>query len=415
MQPLPPLSRRRFLRDSLTISAALSIVPRHVLGGAGQIPPSETLGGALIGSGGRGPGTYQETTKNLEGAGLKLEPLARCDVRWRDRADNKTTYTDFRRVLDRKDIDIVVIGTPPHWHALISIAAMEAGKDVLCEKPMTRFVGEGRAVAEAEKRYGRIFQVGTFGRFDASRDQRRMTIRKIMKSGLLKESPVVHIKAGGLKVKEWSGLVNAKPRPVPASLDWDLYCGPSPLKPYHPHRVGGTHRGYWDYEGGGLCDMGQHHFDPVSWTYGKDDTAPVEVDVHAPPAHHEVCGMWGWVELKYADGTTLVMDSGEWGDGYDRKHARDISLDDLSEEDRKKILETPDPEPLLTFAEAVRARKPAGGNAEAAHRTVCINHLANIAIRVGRKIRFDPVTEHIIGDDEADRLAHQPMRAPWHL
>lgn len=415
MQPLPPLSRRRFLRDSLTVGAALSIVPRHVLGGAGQIPPSETLGGALIGSGGRGPGTYEETTKNLESVGLKLEPLARCDVRWLDRADNKTTYTDFRRVLDRKDIDIVVIGTPPHWHALISIAAMEAGKDVLCEKPMTRFVGEGRAVAEAEKRYGRIFQVGTFGRFNASRDPRRTTIRKIMKSGLLKESPVVHIKAGGLKVKEWSGLVNAKPRPVPPSLDWDLYCGPSPLKPYHPHRVGGTHRGYWDYEGGGLCDMGQHHFDPVSWTYGKDDTAPVEIDVHAPPAHHEVCGMWGWVELKYADGTTFVMDSGEWGDGYDRKHARDISLDDLSEEDRKKILEMPDPEPLLSFAEAVRARKPAGGNAEAAHRTVCINHLANIAIRVGRKIRFDPVTEHIIGDDEADRLAHQPMRAPWHL
>jgi len=113
-------------------------------------------------------------------------------------------------------------------------------------------------------------------------------------------------------VKEWSGLVNAKPQPVPASLDWDMYVGPAPMKPYHPHRVGGTHRGYWDYEGGGLADMAQHYLDPFTWTYGKDDTAPVEVEAHAAPAHHDACGMWGWVELRYADGLTLVLDSGEW-------------------------------------------------------------------------------------------------------
>ncbi len=194
-----------------------------------------------------------------------------------------------------------------------------------------------------------------------------------------------------------------------------MYVGPSPMKPYHPHRVGGTHRGYWDYEGGGLGDMGQHHFDPVTWIFGKDDTAPVEIEAHAPPAHHEVCGMWGWVELKYADGFTLVIDSGEWGEPYERKSSRNISLDDLSEPDRKKIQEMPDPEPLLTFAEAVRARKPAGGNATAAYRTACIMHLANIAIRVGRKIRFDPVNDVIIGDEEANRLINPPMRAPWHL
>jgi myo-inositol 2-dehydrogenase/D-chiro-inositol 1-dehydrogenase len=415
MKQIHGINRRHFLQQALATGAAFTIVPRHVLGGEGYTPPSETLGGALIGCGGRGPGTYGETTKALQSVGLKLVQRAQCDVRWLDRADNQTIYTDFRRVLERPDIDIVAIATPPHWHALISIAAMEAGKDVLCEKPMTRFVAEGRAVVEAEKRYGRIFQVGTFGRFGVSQDKNRILARKIMKSGLLKQSPVVHIARGGLKVKEWSGLVNAKPQPIPRNLDWDMYCGPSPLKPYHPHRVGGTHRGYWDYEGGGLCDMGQHHFDPITWMYGKDDTAPVEIDVHAPPAHQEACGMWGWVELTYTDGTTFVMDSGEWGESYERKKARDISLNDLAEADRQKLLEMPDPDPLLTFADAVKARKPAGGNAEAAHRTVCVNHLANIAIRVGRKIRFDPVTEHIIGDAEADRLAHQPMRAPWHL
>jgi predicted dehydrogenase len=194
-----------------------------------------------------------------------------------------------------------------------------------------------------------------------------------------------------------------------------MYCGPSPLKPYHPHRVGGTHRGYWDYEGGGLCDMGQHALDPVCYTYGLDITAPVEVTPHAPPAHPEACGMWGWVELKYANGFTLVFDSGEWGERWEKKPARGVSLDDLTPENQAKLKEMPDPAPLLTFGEAVKQRKQAGGHAEAAHRTVTVIHLANIAIRVGRKIHFDPVKEVIIGDDEANRLAHQPYRAPWHL
>jgi predicted dehydrogenase len=408
MQSDVVITRRRFLKGSAA-AAAFMIVPRHVLGGAGQTPPSETVGGALIGCGGRGEGTFGEMRD------LHPVRLASCDVRWLDRADNKTIYTDFRRVLERKDIEVVAVATPPHWHALISIAAMEAGKDVLSEKPMTRFIAEGRAVAEAEKRYGRIFQVGTFGRFGASQDKNNILTRKLIRSGLVKNCPVVHIMRGGFKVKEWSGLVNAKPQPVPRNLDWDMYVGPSPMKPYHPHRVGGTHRGYWDYEGGGLADMAQHYLDPWTWIFGKDDTAPVEIEAHAPPAHHDAVGMWGWVELKYADGLTLVLDSGEWGESYERKKPRGISLEDLSPEDRQKVLALPDPEPLRSFAEAVKARKPAGGNAEAAHRTATIFHLANIAIRLGRKLRFDPVKELIVGDEEANRLVNQPMRAPWHL
>ena len=415
MKRILRITRRSFLKETLAAGAAISIVPRHVLGGADQPSPSETLGGALIGVGGRGPGTYNDMLKSLQGVGLGLNRLAECDVRWLDSADNKTRYTDFRRVLERKDIDVVAIATPPHWHALISIAAMEAGKDVLCEKPMTRFIGEGRAVADAEKRYGRVWQVCTFGRFGASKDPKNILTRKILKSGLLKKTEAVHLKRGGLKVKEWSGLVNVAPHAVPKNLDWDLYCGPSPLKPYHPHRVGGTHRGYWDYEGGGLSDMGQHSLDPFSWIHGKDHTAPIEIEAHAPPAHPEACGMWGWVEMKYADGFTLVLDSGEWGEPYSRKQHREVRLEDLSEADQQKIKNTPDEPPLLSFGEAVKQRKRAGGNADVAHRSSTLVHLANIAIRTGRKIRFDPDRDQIIGDEEADRLVHQPMRAPWHL
>jgi hypothetical protein len=409
------VSRRDFLKGSLAAGAAWSIVPRHVLGGEGFVSPSDTLGGALIGCGGRGGGTYGELTKSLKDVGLAVNKLADCDVRWVGQADNVKRYTDFRRVLERNDIDVVAIATPPHWHALISIAAMEAGKDVLCEKPMTRFIAEGRAVAQTAQRYGRIFQIGTFGRFGECRNPRSVLTRKIMKSGLLQPCPGVVIRRGGLKVKEWSGYVNAKPQPAPSNLDWDMYCGPSQLKPYHPHRFGGTHRGYWDYEGGGLCDMGQHALDPITYTWGKDHTAPVEAIPHSPPAHHEACGMWGWVELNYADGFTLVLESAEWGDPWEKKKNRGVSVDDLTADDRAKLQALPDPEPLLTFGQAVKARKPAGGNAEAAHRTITIIHLANMAIRLGRTLRFDPVKEVILGDEQANRLAYQPMRPPWHI
>jgi hypothetical protein len=161
--------------------------------------------------------------------------------------------------------------------------------------------------------------------------------------------------------------------------------------------------------------MGQHFFDPVQWTFAKDDTSPVEIEAHAPPAHPEVTGMWGWVELKYADGLTFVLESGEWGEPYSRQTARPVRLDDLSAEDREKIKAMPNPDKLVSFADAVMTRQRPGGHAEAAHRAATILHLANIAIRLGRKIRFDPVKEQIVGDEEANRLVNPPMRGPWHL
>ncbi|MBN2137522.1 MAG: Gfo/Idh/MocA family oxidoreductase [Sedimentisphaerales bacterium] len=409
MQEDRRVTRRRFIQGAVGAAAAFTIVPRHVLGGTGNTAPSETFGGALIGCGGRGNGTFG-------GLGPNVKKLAQCDVKFLTKADNKLIYSDYRRLLERKDIDVVAIATPPGWHALISVAAMEAGKDVLCEKPMTRFISEGRAVVEAQNRYKRIFQIGTFGRFGESGNRDSIRTHKIMASGLLGTNcKAVHRKQGGLKVKEWSGMVKAEPQPIPKSLDWDMYCGPAPLRPFHPHRFGGSHRGYWDYEGGGLSDMGQHHFDPVQWRFAKDYTSPVEIEPYAPPAHPEAVAMWGWVEMKYADGLTFVFESHEWGKGYDRKEERGVRLEDLSEEDRKKIEEMPDPEPLVSFPDAIRTRKQAGGHAEAAHRCATLLHLANAAIRTGRKLRYDPVNEQIIGDEYANRLVNQPMRSPWHL
>ncbi|NQU20371.1 MAG: Gfo/Idh/MocA family oxidoreductase [Candidatus Nealsonbacteria bacterium] len=399
-------TRRRFLKSSAAGVAALSIVPRNVLG-QGQTPPSGEFGGALIGCGGRGGGTFG-------GLGPDVRRVALCDVKFKDRADNKMYYSDFRRLLERKDVHVVAIATPPGWHALISIAAMEAGKDVLCEKPMTRFIAEGRAVAEAERRYNRIYQIGTYGRFGANQK-----IRKIFESGLLNTCDSVYIRRGGVKVKEWSGKVKYNVDEVPANLDWDFYCGATQQRPYNRHRTGGTHRGYWDHEGGGLSDMSHHHLDGPAYQFGRDLTSPVEITPYAPPMHPEACGLWGWCEMKYADGFTIVLESGEWGEPYDRLKAANTSegelKDMLAEADRKKLDEMPDLEPLVKFPEAIRTRKQAGGHAAASHRVSTIYHLANVAFRCGRKLRFDPETDHIVGDEEADRLVNQPVRAPWRL
>ena len=411
------VSRRGFLAGTAAAAAA-AIVPRHVLGGV-YAPPSETLAVGIVGCGGQ---SGEDVRNYIGGAGGHYRVLAVCDVDTqrvaravKSHGEGCQGYTDFRRLIEREDLDVVSVATPPHWHALITIAAMQAGKDVLCEKPMTKFIAEGRAVVNAARRYGRVFQIGTSGRFGAYKSSASRLTHKIMRSGLLKRCPGVWIQGGGFHIKPYCGKVGPKPEAVPPHLDWDMYCGPAPLAPYHPHRFGGSHRFYWDYEGQGLADFAQHYLDPIQWVWGKDDTSPVEVEAYAPPAHPDAAGMWGWVEMKYADGLTFVFDGGEWGKPYDRKAERRVELEDLDEGSRNKVEGMPDPEPPRTFVEAVRTRRRSAGHEEAAHRAATVIHLANIAIRCGRKIRYDPVKEQIIGDDFANRLVNQPMRAPWHL
>jgi len=400
------ITRRRFLKTSAGAVAAagsVSIVPRHVLGGPGNQPPSETVTGALIGNGNRGKGSW-----GAMGLG-KPRQLAVCDVdkkRIGGEPDNKTRFTDYRRVMDRKDIDVVCIATPPHWHSLICIAAAKAGKDIFCEKPMTKFIAEGRAVADAVKKHGVVFQIGTFGRFKVNRETHTMYA-----SGLVKDlSGVVH-RAG---VPMRLGRTDLEEvMPVPTELDYDLWLGPAPYKPYHPHRVHYSNRFYWDYEGGDLANFGAHRVDPFQYQYAKDDTGPVEIEPYGQwPQHPDAVGPWGWVELKYADGLRLVLETGKWGKRYDREAGKKPTL---SNEDEQKLKAMPDPPKLLTFAEAIRTREQPGGNAEASHRATTLLHLANIALRVGRKIHWDPVKERIVGDEEANRFVNIPMRAPWRL
>ncbi len=417
------LSRRDFIKKTIFFTTALTILPRRVLGGQGYTAPSDQLTKAVIGVGGMGQA-------HLRYPGAKL--LAVCDV---DESHLKNAleiggqgvkgYKDFRQVLERSDIDIVHIVTPPHWHALIAAAAAEAGKDIWCEKPMTRTIWEGQRVVEAVQKNGRIFRLNTWFRFTDQFYGFGTTvkpIKKLTQSGMLGWPLKVTVGAAtGFDWKfYWSGKTNLKPEPVPKELDYDFWLGPAPYKPYHPHRVHGSFRGYWDYDGGGLGDMGMHYLDPVQYILDKDKTSPIEIEADCPQQHPDACRTWRMIRLKYDDGCEIILD-GENRDeelpfieGPDGKLFKDFKSDIPGL--KEKIAALPDPEPqIIDFIEAVKSRKKFALNEENGHRSCTLVNLSVIAVRLGRPLRFDPARQLFIDDEEANRLVRQPMRAPWHL
>lgn len=425
------VSRRKFIRSIAGAAATFAIpaiVPAQVLGRRTRsIAPSDMSVRAVIGVGGMGTGHLRnllsrKDVKVVAVCDVDKNHLARALKIAEDAGVKCNGYTDYRYILDRNDVDVVYIATPPHWHALQCIHAAQAGKDIFCEKPMTRFIHEGRVIADTVKRHGVIFHIGTFGRYDAR------VWRKLIMSGLLGKPLVITMNHHryNWKVRQWSGRTDLEPQPVPPHLDWNMWLGPAPYKPYHPHRCHGSFRGYWDYDGGGFTDMGSHYFDPILYMLGFDENCPgpVEVEAEAPfPAHPDAVGMWGKITYKFGDGTIIRCVSGEWGvpdppdvpwiEGPKGKVFNDGRTDPP---DLLKQLESyHDPEPLIDFETALKKRQQPGGNAEVSHRVSTILHIGNISIRVGRKVVWDPVKEQFIGDDEANRFVNIPYRAPWHL
>jgi predicted dehydrogenase len=423
MRKTGSISRRDFLRSAIAATAGFTIIPRRLLGGQGYTPPSDELTKAVIGVGGMG-------RVHLSYPGARL--LAVCDVD-RNHLDlalemagqGVSGYRDFREVLERPDIDIVHIATPPHWHALMAVAAAEAGKDIWCEKPMTRTIGEGQNVVAAVQRNARIFRVNTWFRYQDRYYGFGTPVRAIKKlaaSGLLGWPLRVMVAAAtGFDWKfYWKGLTHLPPQPVPRELDYEMWLGPAPYKPYHPHRVHVTFRGYWDYDGGGLGDMGMHYLDPVQYILGKDGESPVEIEADCPQQHPDACGIWRRIVLTYADGCEIVLDGEDrdkdvpFIEGPQGKLFRNFESDipDL----KKIVAGLPDPEPQMEdFIEAVKTRRKFALNESNGHRSCTLVNLSKIAVQLGRKLRFDPENQFFLGDEEANRLIHQPMRGRWRL
>ena len=221
----------------------------------------------------------------------------------------------------------------------------------------------------------------------------------------------------------WTGQTGLPPEPVPADIDYDLWLGPAPYKPYTTHRTSQSFRGYWDYDGGGLADMGQHYLDPVQYILDKDNTSPVTIEATAPwPQHPDVVGLWGRVQMEYADGCKIILESCEWGEEETKgKPFIEGPLGKVYPNFRTEpeglanvVAELPDPAPQVSdFNVSVRTRRPFGLNELNGNRSNILVHLANCAIRTGRVLHFDPIKMRFVNDDGANRLVKQPLRAPW--
>ena len=413
-------SRRKFLHSSALAAAGFFIVPRHVLG-KGYIPPSDQLTKGIIGVGGMGRG-------HIPYAGTRV--VAICDVDKNHLLEaqklvggNIKTFHDHRELINLPEVDIVHIATPPHWHGIMAVEAAKAGKDIWCEKPMTRTIGEGKRVVEVVKQYGRMFRLNTWFRFQDNFYGMKTTvkpIKKLVESGLLGWPLTVTVsKHTGFDWKfYWVGKTQLEEQKVPDTLDYERWLGPAPYKPYHVHRTHGTFRGYWDYDGGGLGDMGQHYLDPIQYFLGKDDTSPISVEVDAEQQHPDACGTFRKITYTYADGCKIILD-GEAKDpnvayieGPNGKLFNGFKSTIPNLEDKLAMM--PDPEPQVTdFTESVRFRKTFALNESNGHRSCTMINMGKIALQLGRNLKFDPVAQVFIGDDEANRLINPPMRGPW--
>ena len=432
-------TRREVLKAAAGASL-FSIVPAGVL--RGETAPSNQLTRALIGF-----GCIAQSANHLPFKGSRLIGL--CDpfearVRHGLSAAAKhgwgkvKAYGNFMQLLADKDVDIVHICTPPHWHGCMSVMAANAGKDILCEKPMTRTVGEGKRVMEVVKAKKRMFRLNTWFRFQDTFYGFGTTvepIRQIVENGLLGKGPITCTFGAGQGFSWkffWSGKVNLAPQPVPSTFDWDMWLGPAPWKPYHAHRTHGTFRGYWDYDGGGLGDMAQHYLDPLQYLLCKDETSPVLVDYKGPRQHPEAVGRFDRITLTYDDGTTVALDGDETlkdepllrgANGlcvYPKaKEGKTLRLKDANgwwpeEKVLATLAELPKPAPQQTdFIDSCRNRKTFALNESNGFRSCTMFNLAIVAERLGRGFRFDPVSLHAVDDPAAERFLYQSMREPW--
>ena len=425
-------SRRTFLK-TLGAAGLFTIIPRHVLGGNGYIPPSDQLTRGIIGTGGIGRSSYHFNSDKT----CRLVALCDVDSNHLTSASNLAKerfgetvaqYHDFHDLINDTNVDIVHIATPPHWHGIMAVEAAKAGKDIWCEKPMTRTIGEGQRVVEAVQRYNRIFRLNTWFRFKDTfyglgTDVK--PLKTLVDSGMLGWPLKVTVSgATGFAWKFfWVGRENLVPQTVPAELDYDMWLGPAPYKPYNSHRVHQTFRGYWDYDGGGLADMGQHYLDPIQYLLGKDNDLPVKIEVDAHQQHPDAVGTWHKITYTYADGCQIVLE----GEGYESQgkvpyiegpngkvyKGFECTIPDVM----NKIAELPDPEPQRTdFLQCVRDRQKFALNEANGHYSCTLVNLGTIALRLGRsELAFDPQTQTFINDDAANALIYQPMRGPWKI
>lgn len=452
-----PLSRRRFLRQSAAAAFAgvafPALISSAARGADGATAPSGKIAVALIGCGPRGIAVMkgflaEETARVIAVCDVKPEQiqLARAAVNQQYGNQDCAAYADFRELLARSDLDAVIVATPDHWHVLIGIAAVRAGKDVYVEKPLGLTVAEDQAMRAAVRATGRIFQFGTQQRSSAF-FRRACEIVRNGRIGKLK-----HINAWSMASVPGGSL---EEKPVPAGMNYDLWLGPAPAKPYRGDicSADSAKKTWWfnsDYAIGFIAGWGVHPMDIAQWGCADMFTGAITVagtGIYPTEGACDTATKWD-VNFEFASGVTLnfqglpVLDNGgpttrdaklweekygrttnhgtafEGTDGWvmvDRAHVVASNPDLLKEPEENYAVQLPRSDyHAQNFLESIRSRRPAIANMEEAFRSDVLCHLADIAARSGRKLVWDSSTEKFRNDDAADRrLALRPARAPW--
>lgn len=432
------ISRRQFVVT--TAGAALGavglayIVPASALGQADSVAPSERITMGCIGVGWQGGSNLDSFIREKD-----CQIVAVCDVDMNHMQDaanrvnshykNKdcATYHDFRELLARGDIDAVSLGLPDHWHAIPAIEAAKSGKDIFGEKPLSHDLKQGRAMCEAVRRYGRIWQTGSWQRSQA---HFRRACELVINGRIGKVTRVeVGLPSGHTDFGQTQGQEAICP--APAQLDYDFWIGPAPYEPYCPARVHKNWRWHLDYGGGQLMDWVGHHVDIAHWGLGFDYTGPHEIE---GTGEYPKDGLWNSptkyrLTAKYPNDVTMII-AGGYGDI--RGGTKWIGADGWVWVDRggldaepKGILDEkigPDeihlydsPGHWRNFLDCIKSRKATITPCEVAHRSATPGHLGQIAMLLGRKVRFNPDTEQIIDDPTAASLLGHALRSPWHL
>jgi predicted dehydrogenase len=399
------------------------MLTRAALGAQGIAPPSDRLLMGHIGVGGMGGGHLGAMVNRTDASVVAVcdvdqDRLASARHAARDQAE---AFTDYRRLLDRKDIDAVVVASPDHWHPLMTIHACEAGKDVYCEKPLSVTVLEGQTMVQAARRYARVVQLGTQWRSSAIG---RCTAQYVRNGycGRVREVRCWHYPN---PTTDFSG--DSDP---PKGLDWDMWLGPMPWVQYNPKRHPANFRWFLDNGGGNIRDRGAHIFSLVSWAMDADRTGPVSIEATGVAPQ----GLWDnpvtmsatW-EFKDPD-WTLHWDQpgephgGEYGAIFIGDKDTVCFHDSIAGE--QKVMFEPKPGEIALersdshmddFLACVRSRKRPVMDVEIGHRVTSLCNLGNVAYRLRRKLQWDAPKEQFIGDDAANRWLSYVYRKPWHL
>lgn len=388
--------------------AAPMILPKSVFGA------NDTVGMGIIGPGRRGQQLMGDFMRleNVEFRAISDTSLERLDYIARD--NDWAKFQDFRKMLESKDIDAVIVATPDHWHALHSIYACMAGKDVYVEKPMTLTIAEGRAMTQTARKYERVVQCGSQQRSD--RNSRIGC--ELVRNQALGKVTTVH---GANYPSPWEQPFS--PQPIPDHIDWDMWLGPAPLRGYHPDIFSPRAKPGWisllTYSGGEVTGWGAHGLDMIQWALGVDETGPVEVEAVGNPRILDRV-----VHMKYANGVELVLDNkGPQGGGLFVGEKGSILVDrgrfvcdppELAEAAIEIELEVSSNH-QQNFIDCVRSRKRPIADVEVAHRSSTVCHLINIARWTHDKLQWDPANEQFIDNDDANTYIDRPRREPWGL